>query len=279
MSLFSIIIPVCDRPDLLKRAVDSVIHQSFSDWECHIVDDGSATPHPHYHNLQNSLKEGIHYHYYSLNRGVSWARNCGFNLSRGEWISFLDSDDKWLPEKLSAVKSYIETNPDIKIFQTEEIWIRNGRQVNPPEYLRKREGNIFKESLERCLITTSSVVIHRSLLEEERWNERLPTCEDYDLWLRLAARYPIGLLKKPLTIRYQNYGSDQLSKKYPIMDQFRLQALKKFIKTSHDKTKKQLAGGVLIKKAAIILNGASKRKNLWLYLRTLFNYYLWYRFK
>lgn len=143
MVLVSVIIPTYNRAHVLSRAVDSVLAQTFLDWELLIIDDGSTD------NTQKIIKSKyihhnqIHY-YYQANQGVSSARNTGIHHAKGLWIALLDSDDKWLPNKLTEQLSFIQRNPNYKLCHTDEIWIRHGIQVNPmKKHEKKRWKNIL----------------------------------------------------------------------------------------------------------------------------------------
>ncbi len=218
MPLFSVIIPVYNRPAEICRAVESVLGQTCTDYELIVVDDGSTDNTPavleKYHGALRVVRQP--------NRGVSAARNAGIRAAAGEWLALLDSDDQWLPRKLEDCAGYIHAHPACRIFQTGEIWIRNGRRVNQMNKHRKEEGDLFERSQELCLISPSCVLLQRSLADEEAmFDERLPVCEDYELWLRLTARLRIGLLDAGLTLKFGGHA-DQLSRSRWGIDRFRL---------------------------------------------------------
>ena len=97
-------------------------------------------------------------------RGVSAARNWGIQKARGEWVSFLDSDDEWLPHKLKRQFQLLERFPELSLVHGEEIWIRNGQRVNPKNVHQKFGGDIFEKCLPRCLISPSATLIKKDLL-------------------------------------------------------------------------------------------------------------------
>jgi len=136
------------------------------------------------------------------NRGVSAARNRGIESSNGDLIAFLDSDDIWLPEKLSVQVDFFMRNSKAEICQTQEIWIRDGKRLNPGRRHVKTSGLFFERSLALCLVSPSAVMIRKRLLSTVGlFDETLPACEDYDLWLRVNATIPIFLIDEPLVIK------------------------------------------------------------------------------
>jgi len=193
-------------------------------------------------------------------RGVSAARNTGIRAAIGEWLAFLDSDDLWLPRKLRRQLDFFREHLEFKICQTEEIWLRNGRKLNPKSYHQKPHGYCFPKLLERCLISPSAVVIHRGLFDEVGFfDESLPACEDYDLWLRIGCRHPIGLVEEPLTIKRGGHP-DQLSNTVPMLDRYRILALGKLLQReplSLGQREQVLA--VLEQKCRIFSEGCRKR--------------------
>ncbi len=262
MPFFSVIIPTYNRYQLLKRAIDSVLSQTLSDFELIVVDDGSTDDTP---GVAIEYEGRIIY-IRQDNGGVSKARNRGIHLARSPYIAFLDSDDAWLPEKLKEQCHYINSNPDVLIHQTDEHWIRNGKRVNPMKKHVKKEGAIFLESLERCMISPSSVVIKGELFERfGLFDEDLPVCEDYDLWLRIAARERVGLIEKKLIAKYGGHR-DQLSRRFWGMDRFRVYAIIKLLMSQSGEMKPEYterARKTALIKSKILYEGAIKRKKFY----------------
>ncbi|MGA2400840.1 MAG: glycosyltransferase [Syntrophobacteraceae bacterium] len=259
--MISVIIPTFNRAMLLVEAVRSVLDQKDApeDLEIIVVDDGSTD------NTGEALatlpgKFGYIRHEHS---GVSAARNLGISISSGEWIAFLDSDDLWLPGKLRAQMNFFSDNPDVLLCQTGEIWIRNGRRLNPRKYHQKPQGYCFPLLLERCLVSPSAVVAHRRLFDlVGLFDESLPACEDYDLWLRIGWRFPIGLVEKPFVIKRGGHP-DQLSATIANLDKYRIEAILKLIGTAAlDAAQRNAAEQILEKKRRIYSDGCRKRGNI-----------------
>jgi len=253
--LVSVVIPVFNRPDMLIQAVESVLAQSFSDFELIVVNDGSHDDIPAvlipYADAVTLLSQE--------NKGVSAARNLGVARSRGEYVAFLDSDDLWLPDKLNRQAAFFEAHPEVNVCQTEEIWIKNGKRLNPAKKHRKPSGMIFLPSLELCLVSPSAVMFRKSFFREMGgFDESLPACEDYDLWLRISSRYPIHLIDEALVIKRGGHP-DQLSST-PGLDKFRIQSLIKIIKSPHlTDNMREAALAVLAGKSRIYAQGCAKR--------------------
>ncbi|MFP6892568.1 MAG: glycosyltransferase [Opitutales bacterium] len=254
----SVVIPTYDRMETLPRALDSVISQTFSDWELIVVDDGST----------DGTDEMILRDYPAVrlhrqeNTGVSSARNAGVALASGEWIAFLDSDDAWLPEKLERQLSHLAKEPKLRLSHTDEIWIRNGRRVSQPKEYAKAGGGIYRRCLPLCCICPSSVLIRRDLFDEiGGFDETFPVCEDYDLWLRITAREPVHYLDEALVRKYGGHG-DQLSTTVWGLDRYRIRALEKILSEKILSPEDQLlTKETLIMKFRILIEGARKRGN------------------
>ena len=257
MAVVSVIIPTFDRAQKVVRAISSVLHQTFTDHEIIVIDDGSMDVTEH---AVTRFDERVTYIAHSSNRGVSAARNTGIQRSTAPLIAFLDSDDHWLPEKLAVQVDFFNRHPKAVACQTEEIWIRRGRRVNPKKKHLKPSGDIFEPSLKLCLVSPSAVMLKRSLLEEVGlFDEDLPVCEDYDLWLKIACRYPVHLIKQELVIKEGGH-KDQLSSRHKCMDRFRIKALVKLIKSGElNERKLKSALKELSLKCRIYGNGCLKR--------------------
>ena len=258
-TMISVIVPTYNRAQQLPRALDSILCQSCSPKEIIVVDDGSTDETS---ALMTSEYPEIVF-IQQQNTGVSSARNVGIKRASGDWIAFLDSDDEWLPEKLEIQMKALYENPEIKICHTNEIWIRNGKRVNPKKKHEKFGGWIFQKCLPLCCISPSSVIIHKSIFKEiGLFDYSLPVCEDYDLWLRITARNPVLYIEKPFLIKYGGH-EDQLSKKYWGMDRFRIKSLEKIISSRVlSDLDENAAKKMLMKKIYIFIQGAQKRGNI-----------------
>ena len=257
MTMVSVIIPTFNRAHLVGRAISSVLFQTFKNYEILVVDDGSTDATQEVVERFGSKIKDVPLR---SNHGVSAARNAGIRASTAPFLAFLDSDDYWLPEKLSSQMNFFRHNPGFHICQTEEIWIRRGRRVNPGKKHRKPSGDIFLPSLGMCLVSPSAVMISRSLLHETGlFDETLPACEDYDLWLRIASRYPIPLIERLLVVKTGGH-TDQLSRRFSGMDRFRIRALANLLhRNILSSRQKQEALEELKKKCNIYAKGCLKR--------------------
>lgn len=256
MNVVSVVIPTYNRVHVLGRAIESVLSQTYGNFEIIVVDDGST----------DSTKAMIAENYGKvrflsiLHSGVSSARNRGIMAADGEWVAFLDSDDYWLPQKLERQVEFLRAHPQYMICHTNEIWIRNGVRINQGKKHRKSMGWFFKPSLHLCLISPSSVIIHKSVFETcGVFDEQLEFVEDYDLWLRITSRYPVGYVDERLVVKSGGHD-DQLSKKIKGIEGYRIHALEKLISSG------TVHGDFLLStldvyqnKCQIYMNGCKKR--------------------
>ena len=254
----SAVIPSHNRLHSLIPAIESISNQTSAVDEIIVVDDGSTDT--------TSAEISRRYPQIKLiqqpNRGVSAARNAGIKLASFDWIALLDSDDSWLPGKISSIRQAYSLQPDYLLFHSDEIWMRRGVRVNAMKKHVKSGGWIFKNCLPLCVISPSAVVFNRSILATSGYfDESLPTCEDYDLWLKICHQYPVYYIDKPLITKYGGHR-DQLSTRYWGMDRFRIRSLYRLLQRNVlCKRYHQAAVSTLVEKLEILLKGARKHGN------------------
>ncbi len=255
--MVTVIIPTFNRSVSLKRAIESVRGQELADWELIVVDDGSTDDSGGV--VAGFCDPRVRY-VFTGHAGVSAARNRGIRLARYPWICFLDSDDYWMPLKLERQVRALEEDKRYSVIYTNEIWIRRGIRVNQKKIHQKYSGWIYERCLPLCIISPSSVLLHRDVLDAEGvFDDNLPVCEDYELWLRIAARHPIRFLDEPLIVKTGGHA-DQLSHKYWGMDRFRVQALIKTYGSGRLTQQQKLwTAAEIVRKAGILAAGFANR--------------------
>ncbi len=258
-TFFSVIIPTYNREQFLRKAVDSVLAQTFRDLELIIVDDGSTDGTRRLLSSYGDIRISC---LYQPNSGVSKARNKGLEKSGGRFIAFLDSDDHWAPEKLQKTHEYINRFPAINIFHTEEVWYRQGKLLGQKKKHEKPTGHVYEKALPLCCISISTAVIKRDVFDTVgRFDEDLEACEDYDFWLRATSRYDVKLIPEYLTIK-DGGRPDQLSSSVWGLDRFRIKALEKMLSPGIlSGMDRELTFAELKKKCRVFASGAKKRGN------------------
>ena len=253
----SVVIPTYNRADFVREAIASVLRQDYPAIELIVVDDGSRDGTA---AVVSGFGPAVQY-LWQENRGVSAARNRGGAASSGDLIAFLDSDDLWLPRKVSAQVAYFEASAEAQACHTDEIWIRRGVRVNERGIHHKQGGWQFLASLPRCLISPSAVMMRRTLWDRlGGFDENLPACEDYDLWLRLTAVVPVGFLPERLVIKRGGHA-DQLSRRTPVLDRYRIKALEKALTMPLPAAHRRAVLEQLVAKCRIVAQGAKKRQH------------------
>jgi len=254
--LVSVIIPTYNRRSVLGRAIRSVLSQTFTDFELIVVDDGSQD-----FTLELlSEFDGKLTAVFQENQGVSSARNLGIRHSRGELLAFLDSDDEWAPEKLARQTTLFDSASPLFVCHTDEIWLNEGKRVPQKSYHAKQGGRFFERALERCLISPSSVMISRSLLDRVgQFDEELTAAEDYDLWLRITAFHEVLFVPEPLVVKHGG-SENQLSQTVLVIDRFRIRAIQKILGFPELREDYRVAAvRELIRKCEIVASGCAKR--------------------
>jgi glycosyltransferase involved in cell wall biosynthesis len=251
----SVIIPTYNRWPIVHEAIESVRAQRFRDFELIVVDDGSTDGTVCELGTLGGGLRLVRQH----RKGVAAARNAGVRFARGRYIAFLDSDDLWLPNKLAIQTAFMEQNTGCEISQTEEIWVRRGVRVNPKQKHRKPSGDIFRRSLDLCLVSPSAVMMTQGLFERlGGFDEAFPVCEDYDLWLRIGVERGVALIPTALVVKRGGHA-DQLSRWVWGMDRYRVVALQKLLQTGLQGKRRDWVIEALKRKIGILCQGARKR--------------------
>lgn len=253
----SVIIPTYNRRAMVLEAIDSVLAQSFRDFELIVIDDGSTDG----TDQQISQLTDDRIRVQSIKHsGPAAARNHGVALARAPTIAFLDSDDLWAPTKLARQLDFMRANQGCAISQTGEIWMRDGRRVNPGMRHRKRAGDIFFDSLRTCLISMSAAMMRTDLFRSlNGFDESMLAAEDYDLWLRILVDNEAGLLDEPLVTR-RGGRPDQTSAATPAIDRFRILALTKLLADERlSPARRSAVVEVLAEKCRIYAGGLRRR--------------------
>lgn len=251
----SVIIPTYNRRDFLPQAIASVVAQDHP-FELIVVDDGSDDD-------TESLVPGddprIRY-IRQLNRGAAAARNTGIRAASHDLIAFLDSDDRFVAGKLGLQAAAMGARHHCLVSHTEEIWYRRGVLLQQKKIHRKEEGDLFARSLKLCVIGMSTIMARRRLFEMVGlFDEALPCCEDYDLWLRVGCRFPFLLVKEALTIK-EGGRADQLSVRYRVgMDRYRIASIRALLESGQlTEEQRLLARAELVEKCRIYGTGCLK---------------------
>ena len=208
MPKVSVIIPTYNRAHLVGRAIQSVLDQTYRDFELIIVDDASTD------NTEEAIRhfedKRIVYIRHERNKGAPAARNTGIRAARGEYVAFQDSDDEWLPEKLEKqIKAFKTASTEIGLVYT-GFWRIEGdkRTFSPSPNITPKEGAIHDALLKGNFVGTPSTLVKKECFEKAgMFDEKLPMLEDWELWIRISKCYCFKYIDEALAISYYNPGS------------------------------------------------------------------------
>ncbi len=195
--MISVIIPTYNRGNLIERAIKSVCNQTYPAIEIIVVDDAST-------DNTKSIVEGLrvpNLRYFRLNEnsGACHARNVGIDNSNGEYISFLDSDDEWLPDKLNDQYLFLQNNQASVVCCN--YWISNGKKKKKRISSRGKNVLKYEELLNSNIVTTGSLLLKKSVFDTVgKFDEYMPRYQDWELVLRIAKCYDIFISNNPLLI-------------------------------------------------------------------------------
>jgi len=211
VSFFSVIITVYNKENYIKHTLNSVLKQSFQDFEVIVVNDGSTDNST---EIISAFKDKRITLISTKNQGASLARNTGIKKANSDYIALLDGDDLWEPDYLKYIHNGIIEHPEIKIFTT-AIAQRYPSKTVPMDYGLKQQElfsihNYFKGSKTYTLLSGSSIVFHKTVLEKTGlFDSTIVSGQDTDLWIRFGLHYKILFINKPLAI--YNYNPNSLS--------------------------------------------------------------------
>jgi GT2 family glycosyltransferase len=206
MPTVSVVIPTYNSAAFLRGAIQSVLSQTYSDFEVIVVDDGSTD---NTESVAHSFGDRVSY-VKQENKGAGAARNHGIKRSQGKYVAFLDSDDLWLPGKLTEQIPLLDRESKIGLVYSDWAVVPEQGEAEP-SYLRNRpaaSGHVFDELIQCGFILTSGTVVRRSCLDDVGYfDETLSIAQDYDLWLRICYRWKVALVNKPLVIKRNRGGN------------------------------------------------------------------------
>lgn len=205
--MVSVIIPTYNRAGTIMRSIQSVMEQSYSEWELIIVDDGSTD---HTEDIVKSVTEQdtrVRYIPCPENKGQAYARNTGIQTARGEYIAFQDSDDCWMPDKLQRQMSMMEAHPEYGLVYGQVVYDENGR-LSVPYPPTDAGEQIFKACLKQNQIGTPTMLVRKAVFDKiGMFDTTLAALEDYELALRITKHFSTGFIAAPVLKAYKSADS------------------------------------------------------------------------
>lgn len=183
---FSIIIPTYNRAHTIRKAIDSIINQSYGDWELIIVDDGSTD---NTKSVVDSYSDSRIKYVWQENQERSAARNHGIIIATGKWSCFQDSDDEYLPDHLQVLFEGICQFPEYMVFRTGMYIFKNGVLAKTPKFDVKNEYELYPFD------AFTTFAFKSGILKEIKFKKELINSQDFHLLLRINALYQIKILK------------------------------------------------------------------------------------
>jgi glycosyltransferase involved in cell wall biosynthesis len=201
--MVSAIITTHNREDLLPRAINSVMTQTYKELELIVVSDGSKDGTDKLMG-QYSNDKRINYISYYPGKGGNYARNIGIEAAKGEFIAFLDDDDEWLPTKIEKQMELMNADHEVGLVYTgiNCIYVNEGIKYT---FKPTSRGDLSKEILfQNCIGSTSSVMLRKSLCKDCMFDENLQALQDFDLWIKVLQGCKADVVVEPM-VNYYNY--------------------------------------------------------------------------
>ncbi|MCK5542564.1 MAG: glycosyltransferase [Desulfobacterales bacterium] len=204
--IVSVVIPTYNRKNIIVRAIESVLNQTYKNYEIIIVDDGSTD------GTVDYIKNNYNFKIKCIsqkNMGASSARNKGISEAKGKYVAFLDSDDEWINSKLTTQVAFLEKNPEIALLCGRTYKSDDIKKVNSP-LTKKIVGNLFNTLYSHSFVSTPTVIVKKDVLDQVGgFDTNYKSAEDFDLWLKITKNYQCAFL--PGLIAIVNRGEDNLS--------------------------------------------------------------------
>jgi len=224
MSQISVVIPAYNAQHTILETINSVLQQTFSDWELIVINDGSTDKTL---EVLETIKDARLKVYSYENGGLPTARNRGIDLAKGEFISFVDADDLWTPDKLELQLQALEQNLSAGVAYSWTICMDNNGNSFHPGVAESFQGNVYANLLVGNFIASgSNVLIRKQAIESVGYfDENLKSCEDWDYWLRLATQWDFVVVPKPQIIYRLSPGA--MSSKLDVMEKYQTLVLER----------------------------------------------------
>jgi glycosyltransferase involved in cell wall biosynthesis len=215
MPKVSVIIPSYNAMAYLPETLESVLRQTFTDFEALIINDGSSD---NIVEWVSGVKDTRVKLISQENQGLPGARNTGIAHAQGEYIAFLDADDLWEPTKLEKQVRYLDENPAVGLVHTPMLLVDAQGKSTGRFMGSNAEGDVWQQLITKNIIACPSVMVRRCCFETVGvFDQNLRSIEDWDMWLRIAVHYPFGLIKEPLA--YYRQLPNSMSKNCQVMEQ------------------------------------------------------------
>ncbi|MEZ3168266.1 glycosyltransferase family A protein [Halorubrum ejinorense] len=210
----SVVLPTYNRAHTIDAVVESVLRQTYDRFELLVVDDGSTDDTPAV--VEDFDDRRIRYVRFRRNRGANVARNAGIRHADGDFLAFVDSDDRWHPEKLERQVRAMRNASDRTGVVYTGYWLEypSGRQYGPDPDRDAHEGSIHEELLKGNgrFIPTSTALVRRACFEEVGlFDEGLPRQQDWEMWLRISQQFEFGHDPEPLVVKSMDHDEVSIS--------------------------------------------------------------------
>jgi glycosyltransferase involved in cell wall biosynthesis len=214
MPKVSVIIPAYNAMTYLPETVESVLRQTFTEFEVLIIDDGSSD---HIVQWVSQVTDPRVKLISQANQGLPGARNTGIAHAQGEYLAFLDADDLWESTKLEKQVRCLDSNPAVGLVHTPMVLVNEQGNSTGRVMASNAEGDVWQKLLERNVIACPSVMLRRCCFETVGvFDRNLRSLEDWDMWIRIASRYPFAMIKEPLA--YYRQLPNSMSKNCQVME-------------------------------------------------------------